>query len=237
MDIIREKGVGGKSGVGVLDKAVGILSFLAEDGPASLAGVVKGTGLARPTAYRLLAALEAHGLVAREEGRYLLGLRLLSWGGGTVGSVLVGVATPVLEGLRDGTGESTQLYVREVDRRVCVASVERATGLKTTVEVGAMMPLDRGSAGKVLLAWSEDRGRFGVEEWRLAEIRDRGWAGSVAEREEGVASVSAPVFREGRVVAAIGVSGPIARLGENPGGQLAGPVVAAAREIEELLGR
>lgn len=237
MDSIGEARVGGKSGVGVLDKAVGILSFLAEDGPATLAGVVRGTGLARPTAYRLLAALEAHGLVAREEGRYLLGLRLLSWGGGTVGSVLAGVAGPVLEALRDGTGESAQLYVREGDRRVCVASVERATGLKTTVEVGAVMPLDRGSAGKVLLAWAEDRGRFGVAEWRLAEIRDRGWARSVAEREEGVASVSAPVFRGGRVVAAAGVSGPIARLGESPGEQLADPVVAAARKMEELLVR
>lgn len=219
-----------------MDKAVGILSFLAEDGPASLAGVVKGTGLARPTAYRLLAALEAHGLVAREEGRYLLGLRLLSWGG-TVGSALVGVAAPVLEELRDETGESAQLYVREGDRRICVASVERATGLKTTVEVGAVMPLDRGSAGKVLLAWSEDRGRFGVSEERLSGVRELGWAASVAEREEGVASVSAPVFREGSIVAAIGVSGPIARLGESPGGQLAGPVVAAAREIEGLLVR
>lgn len=68
-----------------MDKAVGILSFLAEDGPASLAGVVRGTGLARPTAYRLLSALEAHGLVAREEGRYLLGLRLLGWGVGRLG--------------------------------------------------------------------------------------------------------------------------------------------------------
>jgi DNA-binding IclR family transcriptional regulator len=57
----------------------------------------------------------------------------------------------------------------------------------------------------------------------------------VAEREEGVASVSAPVFRGGRVVAAVGASGPIARLGERPGERLAGRVVEAAREIEEDL--
>ena len=68
---------GATSGVGVLDKAVGILSFLATDGPASLAGVVEGTGLARPTAYRLLSALETHHLVARSGGRYALGMRLL----------------------------------------------------------------------------------------------------------------------------------------------------------------
>src|SRR4028118_748820 len=69
MDSIGEKRGAGKSGVGVLDKAVGILSLLAEGGPATLAGVVRGTGLARPTAYRLLTALEAHGLVARGGGR------------------------------------------------------------------------------------------------------------------------------------------------------------------------
>ena len=57
MNSVDERGSGSKavvSGVGVLDKAVGILSFLAAEGPASLAGVVEGTGLARPTAYRLL---------------------------------------------------------------------------------------------------------------------------------------------------------------------------------------
>ncbi len=226
------------SGVGVLDKAVGILSFLSAEGPASLAGVVEGTGLARPTAYRLLSALEAHGLVARRGGRYALGLGLLGWGeraAAVASPGLVEAARPALMGLRDDVGESTQLYVRERDGRVCVASFERATGLRTTVAVGAVLPLERGSAGKVLLAWAEDAGRFGVAHGVLAEVRGQGWAESVAEREEGVASVSAPVFRGGRVVAAVGASGPIARLGERPGERLAGRVVEAAREVEGAL--
>src|SRR5215212_10187632 len=121
------------SGVGVLDKAVAILSLLSEDGPASLAGVVEGTGLPRPTAHRLLSALEAHHLVARAGGRYSLGSRLLGWGNKAVGIGVVEAARPALAALRDKTGESTQLYVREGDRRVCILSVERATGLKTTV--------------------------------------------------------------------------------------------------------
>ncbi len=230
MDSIGEARVGGKSGVGVLDKAVGILSFLAEGGPATLAGVVRGTGLARPTAYRLLSALEAHGLVAREEGRYYLGLRLLSWGGRAVGSALVGAAMPVLEALRDRTGESTQLYVKEGDRRVCVASVERTGGgLRDAVPVGAVLPLGHGSGGRVLLAWSE-----GAEAPDLAETRALGWAESVAEREAGVASVSAPVLGpDGGLRAAVCASGPVSRLGEHPGERLAGLVVEAAREIQE----
>jgi DNA-binding IclR family transcriptional regulator len=241
MNSIGGSSVEGKqttSGVGVLDKAVEILSFLSEGGPATLAEVVAGTGLPRPTAYRLLSALEAHYLVARGDGRYSLGMRLLGWGNRAAGLDLVEAARPVLVALRDETGESTQLYVREGDLRVCVASVERAGGgLRDTVPVGAVLPLDRGSGGKVLLAWAEDGERFSrVNASELEEIRHQGWAESVAEREAGVASVSAPVFgSDGGLRAAVCASGPISRLGERPGERLAGPVVAAAREIEEAL--
>ncbi|HEX5913764.1 MAG TPA: helix-turn-helix domain-containing protein, partial [Rubrobacter sp.] len=154
MDSIEVVSSGSKSGVGVLDKSVAILAFLSGDGPASLAEVVEGTGLPRPTAHRLLSALETHHLVSRRDGRYLLGLRLLGWGNRAAGIGLVERARPVLEGLRDESEESTQLYVREGEQRVCVAAVERVTGLRDTVPVGAIMPLSRGSAGKVLLAWA-----------------------------------------------------------------------------------
>jgi DNA-binding IclR family transcriptional regulator len=239
MNSIERFSVAGKaSGVGVLDKAVVILSFLSEGGPATLAEVVDGTGLPRPTAYRLLSALEAHHLVGRGGGRYALGVRLLGWAEGVVGLDLVESARPVLAALANETGESTQLYMREGDRRVCVASVERAGGgLRDTVPVGAVLPLDRGSGGKVLLAWAEDEERFprmeAAELEELEEIRSRGWAQSVAEREAGVASVSAPIFGpDGGLTAAVCASGPTSRLGEHPGERLAEPVVAAAREIE-----
>ena len=242
MNSIDGASVGGKgiaSGVGVLDKAVVILSFLSEGGPATLAEVIEATGLPRPTAYRLLSALEVHHLVGRVSGRYALGSRLLAWGNKVAGLDLVEAARPVLAALRDETGESTQLYVREGDRRVCVASAERVGGgLRDTVPVGAVLPLDRGSGGKVLLAWAENGERFSrVETAELDEVRQRGWAESVAEREVGVASVSAPVFgSDGRLRAAVCASGPISRLGERPGKRLAKPVVAAAREIEDALG-
>jgi DNA-binding IclR family transcriptional regulator len=226
------------SGVGVLDKAVTILSFLSANGPSSLAAVVAGTGLPRPTAYRLLSALEVHHLVVRGGGRYSLGLRLLGWGNRAAGTDLVNVARPALAVLRDETGESAQLYVREGDRRVCVASVERVGGgLRDTVPVGAVLPLELGSGGKVLLAWAEDKERSSEEDAELGAIRGRGWAESVAEREAGVASVSAPIFGpDGKLSAAVCTSGPISRLGEHPGERLAEKVVAAARKIEEALG-
>jgi DNA-binding IclR family transcriptional regulator len=234
----ESKGIG-VSGVGVLDKSVVILSLLSEGGPATLAEVVGGTGLSRPTAHRLLSALEAHRLVGRNGGRYSLGVRLLGWGSRAMGLDLVEAARPVLAALRDESGESTQLYVREGDVRVCVASFERTGGgLRDTVPVGAVLPLDRGSGGKVLLAWAEDGESLSSSSTaELAEIRGQGWAESVAEREVGVASVSAPVFGAGGALrAAVCASGPASRLGEHPGERLAAPVVSAAREIEDALG-
>jgi len=220
--------------VGVLDKSVAILTALAERGPLTLAGLVEATGLSRPTAHRLAAALEAHRLIGRDgAGRYRLGLRLLGWAGAASAEVgLVEAARPVLSRLRDETGESAQLFVRDGDRRVCVASSERPHGLRDTVPVGAVLPLDRGSGGKVLLAWDGNGADL-----ELAAVRRRGWAASVAEREEGVASVSAPVLdARGRIHGAISVSGPIGRLGRQPGKRLAPAVVAAAREVELAAG-
>lgn len=210
------------SGVGVLDKAVRILDAL-EDGPLGLAALVSATGIARPTAHRLATALEAHGLVRRDdEGRFALGLRLVGLGRAAAGDVTIAeVARPALEALRDETGESAQLYLRDGDRRVCALSLESPHGLRTIVPLGAALPLDKGSAGRVL------RG-----EWGRA-----GWAESVGEREEGVASVSAPVLGpDGAVLAAVGVSGPIQRTSRTPGRRYGAAVVAAARAVESALG-
>ena len=215
----------------MLDRAVVVLDTIARVGPCALADLVRETGLARPTAHRLAVALVRHGLLGRDHaGRFVLGARLAAWGSLTHHG-LADAARPVLERLVARTGESAQLYVREGDRRVCIAVYERPSGLRDTVPLGAVMPLDRGSGGKVLLAWGEApvRGTFADE---LAAVRRRGWAESVGEREAGVASVSAPVRdTAGAVVAAISVSGPIERLGRRPGRRLARAVVEAAQTI------
>ena len=108
---------------------------------------------------------------------------------------------------------------------MCVAAAERASGLRDTVPVGAALPMTAGSAAQVLLAWEEGermhRGLRGAKftAATLASVRRRGWAASAAEREPGVASVSAPVRGPGgKVLAAISVSGPIERLTRSPAG-------------------
>ena len=234
-----EPGVNGRSsGVGVLDRSVALLELLG-DGPRSLRSLAQASGLPRPTAHRLLVALEVHGLVGRAaDGAFRLGPRLteLALRAGD-GLELGTLAAGVLARLHDQTGESVQLYLRSGDRRLCVAARDAGAGLRDSVPVGALLPLDAGSGGKVLLAWSDDAARFpaaGPDE--LAAVRRRGWASSVAEREPGVASVSAPVLADGALLGALCVSGPVSRLGNSPGRRLAPLVVAAARELAALAG-
>ncbi len=153
------------------------------------------------------------------DGRFRLGARLVGWGAAAGAALaLVEPARAVLQRLSADTGESAQLYVREGDQRVCVATHERPTGLRDTVPLGAVMPLTKGSGGRVLLAWADDRDRFDVDPARARRgARRAGWAATVGEREAGVASVSAPVRVGEHVVAALGVSGPAERLGPDPG--------------------
>lgn len=202
------------TGVGVLDKSVAVLDALA-DGPLSLHDLALAAGLPRATTHRLASALEAHGFVDRDgAGRFVLGPRL-------AGSDLVSVAAPVVAALRDSTGESAQLYVRRGDTRVCLLAAESPHSLRTIVAVGSVLPLTRGSAGKVL------RG----------DAAGPGWIASVEEREAGVASVSAAVSHHGEVIAAVSVSGPVDRLGRAPGKKHGAAVVDAARAIEHALAR
>lgn len=203
------------SGIGVLDKAVAVLDAL-ETGPLSLPELVDATGLPRATAHRLAVALEVHGFVGRDaDGRFQLGARLSQ-------PALPTLARPALAELRNATGESVQLYVKRGAQRLCAEALESPHGLRTIVPVGALLPLAVGSAGKVL---REDPAAL-----------KRGWAESVEERQRGVASVSAPVYDDGRIVAAVSVSGPVERTSRAPGRRYASAVVAAARAIEGSMG-
>jgi DNA-binding IclR family transcriptional regulator len=226
------------SGVGVLDKSVLVLETV-EAGAATLAALTERTGLSRATVHRLAVALEVHRLLARDrEGRWLLGPRLAELAGGSAGDPLLERAAVVLAKLRDTTGESAQLYRRQGERRVCVAAAERRSGLRDTVPVGTSLPLTAGSAAQVLLAWTPDDPMVlsaAFTPRTLAEVRRRGWAHSVAEREQGVASVSAPVRgRDGRVLAAVSVSGPLERLTRSPGRLHADAVAVAAAELARM---
>jgi DNA-binding IclR family transcriptional regulator len=206
------------SGVGVIDKGVLILQSLRQR-PLDLAELQQACQLPRATAHRLVVALEQHHLVRRDaQGRFCLGFELVALGRVAAEQFGLGeLAAPAMRELRQQSGESVQLYVREDDARRCVVSLQSPHALRWIVPEGSLLPLGVGSAGRVLTG---------------AALSSGGWLASVEEREPGVASVSAPVRdAAGITIAAVGISGPIERLTRSPGDRFGAPVAQAARDI------
>jgi DNA-binding IclR family transcriptional regulator len=218
-----------------------VLHAIAKE-PCGLAELCARTGLPRATAHRLAVGLEVHRLLRRgSDGRWRPGAALAELAGGATDPLLE-AASSVLPKLRDITGESVQLYRRDGMLRICISAAEPPSGLRDTVPVGAQLPMTAGSGAKVLAAWADPGTQralltdavFG--ERALLEVRRRGWAQSVAEREPGVASVSAPVRDSaGNVIAAVSVSGPIDRMGRRPGARWAQDLLAAAEALRNRL--
>ena len=234
------------SGVGTLDRAFSIVSAV-EAGAHRFTQIAEATGLSRPTAHRLIRALEAHGFLAHygTGSGYRLGPRLLRLASEAMRELpLRDLAHPSLERLVRATGESAQLFVRSGDVRVCIDAVESPNELRTIVPIGASLPLTAGSAAKLFLAFSssperlirkaDDPGRF-AHEVELA--RSRGWASSTGERQAGVGSVSAPIIGPlGILAAVVSVSGPASRMGRINARRHVPSVLEAAKEIERASG-
>lgn len=222
-----------ESGIKVLDRAVAILRSVSR-GEKSLAALSQDTSLPRATTHRIATALEVHQILDRtESGAWTLGPALTHLSSGT-SPRLLSAAAPIMRDLVATTGESVQLYELTGDTRTCIASEEPESGLTYTVPVGSQLSLAAGSAARVFAAFSLiDASPFPPEE--LEAVRDAGVAESVAEREVGLASVSAPVCEGDRLVAVLSVSGPAERLGPSPTAKWGAELAAAAQAISAAL--
>lgn len=211
------------SGVGVLDKITLILRTLQTDS-LTLQQVAERTQIPRPTAHRLILALEHHGLVQRRDTlplSYQVGPFFQELSHDSQLQHLTHTALPLLTQLRDETGLSAQIFVPEDNIRRCIAAVEPTQGLRDTVPAGSRLSLSAGSAARVFHAWQEllpsqvHLNPSVFDQSDLATVRNQGWAHSVGEREPGVGSVSAPVFQyepqPARTIAALSLSGPALR--------------------------
>ncbi|WP_018023746.1 IclR family transcriptional regulator [Corynebacterium ulceribovis] len=228
------------SGIQLLDKCVRILHTVNQH-PMNLAELAAATSLPRATLHRLATALEGHRFLTRDaNGRWAPGIALFELAPSTP-AVLQQAANKVLPQLVAATGESAQLYILDGTWRVCVASLEPTTGLRDVVPVGARLPLTAGSAARVLLAGAAPElqkqvlsdASFTVDD--VAAAAADGWAATMAEREVGLASVSAAIYQGGPIIAALSVSGPADRVTGTPFDTWGAAVLEAARTMEEQL--
>ncbi|QNN53847.1 IclR family transcriptional regulator [Nocardioides mesophilus] len=239
-------------GVRSLQRAIDVLALFDERHPTrTVRDVVDGTGLPKTTAVRLLATLEGRGLVSRvAETTYSCGPALLRWVRLAEQMWQVSPAARAeMRGLVDRCGETVNVYVRQGLDRVCVAQEEGTATVRSVVPVGVPLPLGRGATAKVLLAGAPpglldelaggDPGLDPAARAALVRevdaVRSGGWAVSHGERELGASAVAAPLAgADGRVLAALSVSGPTSRFTDERVPGYVEAVRAAAQAISRV---
>ncbi len=220
-------------GVIAVTRALQVLeAFALGESSLSLAELSRRCALHKTTVLRLARTLAQSGfMVQREDGDWRLG-PAAGWLGARyqAGFDVQNVLEPALRALTHATGESAAFYVREGNVRTCLVRVEGPQALRHHARIGEGLPLDKGSPGRVILAFSGEPGKA------YEDIRRKGYHWSIGEREQGVATVSAPVFgMHWRLMGSVCISGPASRLPAEKLEALAQTVIAAATQLSYAL--
>lgn len=224
-------------GVAAVDRALTLMAaFTHNDTTLSLGELAERTRLYKSTVLRLLASLEhARWIQRQDDGRYALGSEVARLHGIYAGSFsLEDVVMPVLRELVAVTGESAAFHVRQGDARLCLYRVDSPHPVRDHIRAGDMLPLDRGSGGRILTAFDDVLGVApGPDQALYASIRENGYFAAIGDRLTEVAGISAPVFlQSGAIAAAVTLTVPAHRYDPT---HLA-PVLQAARTLTGKVG-
>lgn len=210
----------------VLERALRVLNVLAEaDSDLGTNEIARRSGVNPSSTSRLLTTLARAELVRRvpDTGRYQLGLRLVELGNAALSrSDLRALARPHLTALMEATGETATLSVPGETTAITLDFVPSPANVRSTAELGRAAVPHATSVGKVYLAYYggglgdllvrytprtiTDRGSL---EKALAEVRERGWAEALEEREPGMHAIATPVLDAGaNLVGILGLQGP-----------------------------
>jgi DNA-binding IclR family transcriptional regulator len=237
----------------VLEKAWQILSLFTPEQPVhDIRGIREGAGLPATTCARIVRSLLAAGIVVEQDGRYRIGLTVVRWADVAIAGLgVLDAIRPILDELRDATGETAGFFVRQGAQRVCVAFAESRRPLGRRLALGHLLPLNVGAPGRVLLAYddaavealaNEPLARFtdrSIDKWpalraALEEVRRDGFAHSTGEWSLELAGLAAPVFAaNGELAGAVALSAPVARLGPDRLVPLRDALLRAAGEMSE----
>jgi DNA-binding IclR family transcriptional regulator len=240
----------------VLGKIRGILDAFSLAKPVlTLSELRTVTGFPTSTVQRLVANLVAEGFLDKDGDRYRIGATMAYWAApASRGIDRLQAVTPALLQLREITGETACFFVREGPFRVCVAMAETAHAIRREMHVGKVVPLQAGSAGRVLMAWDDEALRevlagplepftessvVDPEELRadVGRVRRAGWSYTEGERDEGAAGLAAPVFDgQAQLVGAMSISGPNSRVTKPRADAWADDLVRSAETATRLLG-
>ncbi|AYY12599.1 IclR family transcriptional regulator [Actinobacteria bacterium YIM 96077] len=214
-----------------------VLEALAEEGrPLGPARVAERVGLDKATVSRLLATLSHAGYVTRDPtaGNYRITARVLRLSRAFLEQCdLRGIARPHLTRLRDEVGETVHLGQADGDQIAYIDKLETARSVRLVSAIGQTMPVTTTALGKAMLSALDEPDRsmiisaLGLPARTARSLTDpqdliddldrtarRGYAIDQEENEDGVICVAVPVKDgDGRLVAAISISGPDFRVG------------------------
>ncbi len=196
-------------GVIAVSRALAVLDAFANgEREVALGELARRTVLHKTTVLRLARTLAQRGYLSQTAtGGWRLG-PAAGWLGARYQTSYdrAALVEPVLRELSSATGESAAFYVREGDRRVCIARVDGSQSIRHHARMGEAIVLTRGAPGRTLLAFSGEPGA------PYDSIRRVGYFITVGERDPEVASVACPVFGiNNLLVGTVCVTGPIAR--------------------------
>ena len=252
VDQARDVGV-----VQSVDRAITILEILARAGEAGVTEVAAELGVHKSTAFRLIGTMEARGVVEQTDarGKYRLGIGLVRMAGSTAARIdIVQVARPICKELATETGETVNVAVLVDSSALYLDQIAGASSLQPHNWVGQRRPLHATSSGKALMAHLDAREvdalvprleahtaqtvtRRTTLHRHLAEVRERGYAVTVDELEEGLTALAAPIRdAHGDVVASLSISGSTWRLDEETRQATVPPLLRAARQVSMALG-
>ena len=240
-----------------LIKGLGLLEVLAHSGqPLGVTELANRIGIGKSNVHRLLQALVELGYVRRdaESGAYAASIRLWELGSAVLANLdLRRAAQTWMDWLLERTRETVHLSVLDGDEVVYVHKLDSPEPVRAYSQIGGRAPAHCVATGKAMLAWSGDTALQALSRrlhgWsprtltdpleflrEMERIRQQGYAVNRGEWRESVGGVAAPVRDPGgRVVAAVGVSGPIDRLRPSGFKALSLDVIRAADGVSAAL--
>jgi DNA-binding IclR family transcriptional regulator len=207
---VRVPPLSNSGGVAAVDRALTILgAFEPSDQRLTLAELAQRTKFYKSTILRIAQSLLRQGYLQRlDDGNYQIGPALLMLGAIYQRSLRLGdILLPLMRELAEQTGESVSFYSRHGDVRVCLHRVDSKHAVRDHVREGDVLPLDRGSGGRILRAFSGAKGE------PYETIRKEHCYASVGERDPETAEISVPIFGGGQLLlGALTLAGPRSRI-------------------------
>ena len=221
-------------GVAAVNRAMSILMAFEDSVEGlTLAELAASTGLYHSTILRICESLEHYGFLNRlEDGRFMLGSTPFYLGMLYQDSFRIwDYAAPALRELVRTTKEAAAIYIRDGDDRVCLHRISQPRSVRMNVREGERVELDKGAAGKVLLAFSGEKGK------KFDEIRSAHYAVSLAERGSESAAIACPVFGvRQRLICSISLAMPLFRFNDEVFEAFLPLVMQAAKGMTQKLG-